>query len=74
MRTAQFELYGTRLFRPKRHFPLARRSTAWKTEMPIMIFEHRDFSGDPHVAVASDIHECLAVDEDFLLLLLENIV
>ena len=73
MRTAQFELYGTRLLRPKRHVPLARRSTAWKTEMPIMMFEHRDFSGDAHVADASVIHECLAADEDFLLLL-ENIV
>ena len=65
MRTARFELYGTRLFRLKRHNPLrTRRSTAEKTEMPEMMLQHRDFFDDPAVAALTILRECLAADED----------
>ena len=65
MRTARFELYGTRLFRQKRHNPNeTRRSTAEKAKMPEKMLQHRDSFDDPAVPAASVLRECLPADEE----------
>ena len=65
MRTARFELNGTRLFRQKRHNPLqTRRSTAEKTEMPEMMLQQRDLFDDPAIVAVSVLRQFLAADED----------